>query len=74
MFRAANGMLELMEIAPGIDVQRDVLGRMAFRPKVSQALKPMDPRLFTPGPIGLRNDMLRLSRQARVPRRQFVPT
>ncbi|MBV8853501.1 MAG: hypothetical protein JOY91_08875, partial [Sinobacteraceae bacterium] len=70
VFRAARGTLELVEVAPGIDVQRDILDRMAFRPEVSNALKPMDARLFAPEPMGLRADLERLSPQARVPRRQ----
>jgi propionate CoA-transferase len=67
-------MLELTEVAPGVDVQRDVLDRMAFRPAVSRTMKTMDARLFAPEPMGLLDDMKRLSSQARVPRRQFVPT
>jgi propionate CoA-transferase len=74
VFRAVNGMLELTEVAPGVDVQRDVLDRMAFRPAVSRTMKTMDARLFAPEPMGLLDDMKRLSSQARVPRRQFVPT
>jgi hypothetical protein len=37
-------------------------------------MKTMDARLFAPEPMGLLDDMKRLSSQARVPRRQFVPT
>jgi len=43
----------LTEIAPGIDLDRDVLGQMAFRPTVSPDLKRMDPRIFQEGPMGL---------------------
>ena len=70
VFRAANGTLELIEIAPGIDVQRDVLDRMEFRPVVSATLKTMDPRLFKPEKMALAEDMKLLSREARVPRRR----
>lgn len=41
----ANGMI-LTEIAPGIDLERDVLAHMAFRPIVSDTLKTMDESLF----------------------------
>ncbi len=37
--------LELIEIAPGIDLQRDVLDKMAFRPVVRQP-RIMPPHLF----------------------------
>lgn len=43
----------LIEIAPGIDLERDVLAHIAFKPKVSPALKIMDPRIFNPAPLGL---------------------
>lgn len=51
--RNEAGRLELIEIAPGIDIERDVLAQMAFRPAVSPALKEMDRRLFLPQPMGL---------------------
>lgn len=37
--------LELLEIAPGIDLERDVLEQMAFQPKIS-AVRPMESWLF----------------------------
>lgn len=49
--------LELIEVAPGIDVDRDVLGQMDFRPKVAANLRRMDERLFRPEPFGL-DDLL----------------
>ncbi|QRG09151.1 3-oxoacid CoA-transferase [Xanthobacter dioxanivorans] len=51
--RNATGRLELIEIAPGIDLERDVLGQMAFTPDIAADLKLMDAALFRPGPIGL---------------------
>ena len=48
----------LIEIAPGMDVEHDLIARMDFRPLVSPDLKPMDPRIFRSGPMGLRNDWL----------------
>jgi propionate CoA-transferase len=53
VFRAIEGALELIEIAPGIDLERDVLAHMAFRPVISPDLKLMDERLFRPEPMGL---------------------
>ena len=72
VFRAAAGTLELIEIAPGIDLQRDILDRMAFQPAVSPALRQMDGRLFTPAPMGLRGDLAAMPRQARAPRRRVA--
>ena len=45
--------LAIVEIAPGIDLRRDVLDKMEFEPLVSRNLKPMDRRLFDPEPMGL---------------------
>ncbi|WP_413726810.1 acyl CoA:acetate/3-ketoacid CoA transferase [Sodalis sp. RH16] len=53
VFRALHGALELMEIAPGIDLERDVLAHMAFRPQISPDLKTMDARLFREEPMNL---------------------
>lgn len=38
--------LELREIAPGLDVEKDIISLMPFRPLVSKDLKVMDARLF----------------------------
>jgi propionate CoA-transferase len=43
----------LIEIAEGIDLQRDVLDRMAFRPIVPDVVGTIDPRVYAPGPMGL---------------------
>jgi propionate CoA-transferase len=51
--RNEAGRLELIEIAPGIDLERDIFAQMQFRPDVSPALKEMDARIFRPEPMGL---------------------
>lgn len=38
VFRLESNGVRLIEVAPGIDVERDVLARMAFRPLVDEAL------------------------------------
>lgn len=43
----------LTEVAPGIDVEQEVLARMGFRPAVAEPLREMDARLFEKGPMGL---------------------
>ena len=57
VLRAAEGGLEIIEIAPGIDLERDVLSHMGFKPKVSSQLKRMDRRLFCPEPMRLKADI-----------------
>jgi propionate CoA-transferase len=53
VFRLGASGPELIEVAPGLDVERDVIGAMAFRPAVSPDLRPMDAALFADGPMGL---------------------
>ncbi|MFK8253302.1 acyl CoA:acetate/3-ketoacid CoA transferase [Ancylobacter terrae] len=57
VFRTGEDGLELIEIAPGIDLERDVLGQMAFVPHISPTLKRMDARLFRPEPMGIAAEM-----------------
>ena len=59
VFRLRPDGLELVEVAPGIDVERDILAHMKFRPIVRD-VRPMDPRIFRPEPMGLRERMLDL--------------
>ena len=59
VFRLTTEGLELTEIAPGIDIDRDILAKMAFKPIVHKP-REMDRRIFRPDPMGLREDMLRL--------------
>jgi propionate CoA-transferase len=54
VFRLVEQGLELIEVAPGIDLERDIFAQMEFRPQVSPGLKPMDERIFTPAPMGVR--------------------
>ena len=45
-FRLTPKGIEVFEIAPGIDLQRDVLDQMEFAPLVARDLKVMDSALF----------------------------
>jgi propionate CoA-transferase len=47
-----NGLV-LKEIAPGTDLQRDILDQMDFEPVISDELKPMDAAIFRDEKIGL---------------------
>jgi propionate CoA-transferase len=54
VFELADGGLTLTEIAPGVDLQEDVLAQMDFAPTVADDLRDMDPRIFRNAPMGLR--------------------
>jgi len=53
VFRLTPAGLELIEIAPGVDLERDVLARMAFRPIIAGRVALMDDRIFRPGRMAL---------------------
>jgi len=58
VFRLTAGGPELIEIAPGVDLERDVLAQMGFQPRISPQLRTMDARIFGDGPMGLRDLLL----------------
>lgn len=47
--------LELIEIAPGVDLDKDILAQMEFNPIISPELKLMDARIFKREAMGLNN-------------------
>ena len=57
--------LELIEVAPGIDIERDILAHMAFKPHIHKPV-PMDPRLFLEQPMDLLADLLNLNLKERI--------
>ena len=57
--------MELIEVAPGIDVERDILRQMSFKPIVDKP-RPMNPLIFKPEPMGLEQLLLGLSLAERI--------
>jgi propionate CoA-transferase len=57
VFRLTPSGLALVEVAPGIDLERDILALMGFRPLVADP-KPMDGRLFRAAGMGLEATLL----------------
>ena len=53
VFELTGDGILLTEIAPGIDLERDVLAQMEFHPLLSSRIREMDSRLFLPAPFGL---------------------
>ncbi len=45
----------LTEIAPGIDLQRDIIDQMEFTPEIASDLQVIDEKLFRAAPFGLAN-------------------
>lgn len=54
VFTIEDAQMTLIEIAPGIDLERDILAQMDFRPSISPHLKLMDAGIFQPQWGGLR--------------------
>jgi propionate CoA-transferase len=53
VFMVTQKGLTLTEIAPGVDLERNVLAKMGFIPAIADNLKEMDPRLFRDQLMGL---------------------
>jgi len=62
VFQRGQSGLVLIEIAPGIDLQRDVLAQMGFKPQISPTLKEMDKRIFLPENMGYTQDLIKKPR------------
>lgn len=50
--------LTLTEVAPGVDLKRDILDQMLFQPHVASDLKLMDQRIFVDRPMGIKDEVL----------------
>jgi propionate CoA-transferase len=59
VFRLTADGLQLIEVAPGIDVERDILAHMGFRPIVNDVVV-MDARIYQARPMGLAGALLDL--------------
>ncbi|MGD8846982.1 MAG: acyl CoA:acetate/3-ketoacid CoA transferase [Desulfobacteraceae bacterium] len=53
----AKGMA-LKEVAPGIDLEKDILSQMEFEPVMHQPPTVMDPRIFQPQTMNLKPDLV----------------
>lgn len=60
VFKLTEAGMELMEIAPGVDLERDILAHMKFAPIVREPLKIMDVRIFKNEPMGLAEGFFKL--------------
>lgn len=54
VFELNNDGLVLTEIAPGVDLKKDILDQMEFEPSISPELKIMDVRIFKDEKMGLK--------------------
>jgi propionate CoA-transferase len=66
VFRLCDDGIELIEIAPGVDLQRDILDHMEFVPLQRQPPTLMDARIFQEEPMGLRPQLLEIPLEDRL--------
>ena len=65
VFQLTPGGLELIEVARGIDIEKDILAQMDFEPVINKPV-PMDRRIFNDDPMDLLSDLLNLKLWERV--------
>jgi len=65
VFRRSSRGMELIEVAPGIDIERDILAMMDFAPIVEQPIA-MDARIFRDEPMQLDETLLGLGMAQRI--------
>lgn len=66
VFQLIDGKMTLIEIAPGIDLQKHVLNQMEFIPEISKDLKIMDENMFFES-WGKLKDVLEARRKVAIP-------
>ncbi|MGV8056449.1 MAG: acyl CoA:acetate/3-ketoacid CoA transferase [Smithellaceae bacterium] len=57
VFKLTQEGVELIEIAPGVDLDKDILAHMDFKPIIKNP-RLMDERIFKLSPMGLKEDLL----------------
>jgi len=65
VFSLCEEGLELIEIAPGIDLETQILPLMGFKPIMRKPPKLMDARIFHLPPMGLKADLLTIPLEER---------
>ncbi|MGD8971897.1 MAG: acyl CoA:acetate/3-ketoacid CoA transferase [Desulfobacterales bacterium] len=66
VFKLNEQGMEIAEIAPGIDLEKDILALMDFTPAIKGSPRLMDARIFKPEPMGLKDDLLTLTLDERL--------
>ena len=65
VFELTPDGLQLIEIAPGIDLEKDILAHVGFTPIIDGEPTLMDARIFRDEPMGLKDDLLTVPLEAR---------
>ena len=54
VFKLDDKGITLIEIAPGVDLKKDILENMSFQPNINADLKLMDKRIFEKAKMNLK--------------------
>ena len=65
VFQLTPDGLELIEIAPGVHLEKDILAHVGFEPIIHGEPRLMDARIFADEPMGLKDDLLTVPLEAR---------
>jgi propionate CoA-transferase len=65
VFRLTREGLELAEVAPGVDIERDILAHMDFKPVIKHP-EVMDRAIFQAAPMGLKEKLLAIGLEERI--------
>jgi propionate CoA-transferase len=66
VFALTEAGMKLVEVAPGVDLEKDILRLMDFPPIVDGTPHLMDSRIFRLAPMGLKEDLMGLSLKERL--------
>ncbi len=66
VFRLSEAGMELIEVAPGVDIEKDILQQMEFAPVIDGTPALMDVRIFGAVPMGLNEDLFALPLEKRL--------
>jgi propionate CoA-transferase len=66
VFALTDDGMELIEIAPGVDLEKDIRAQMDFKPIIKDSPPLMDKRVFRSEPMGLKDDLLTLRLEDRL--------
>ncbi|PMP90688.1 MAG: acyl CoA:acetate/3-ketoacid CoA transferase [Caldisphaera sp.] len=58
IFQKVEDGIELMEIAPGVDLEKDILNKMEFKPVIKKEPEIMDKRIFMHKRMGIKDEAL----------------
>jgi propionate CoA-transferase len=58
--------MALVEVAPGIDIDKDILAQMDFKPIIKDTPALMDERIFSAEPMGLKEDLFAVALEKRL--------